>query len=124
MMVFEAIECAKCSVVFGITAHMQRQRRETGAEFFCPNGHSNVYRESDADKYRRERDRLQQRLAQKEDEIEARSKDYADAQKEITRLRKRAAGGTCPCCNRSFANMARHMKTKHPEVATVKEVKA
>lgn len=27
----------------------------------------------------------------------------------------RAQGGACPCCNRTFADMARHMKTKHPD---------
>jgi hypothetical protein len=32
-----------------------------------------------------------------------------------TRLRKRASAGTCPCCNRTFQQLARHMKTQHPE---------
>jgi len=29
------------------------------------------------------------------------------------RLRKRAAAGTCPCCKRSFSNMAEHIKRRH-----------
>lgn len=26
---------------------------------------------------------------------------------------------TCPCCTRTFANMARHMKTQHPDYNVV-----
>ena len=32
-----------------------------------------------------------------------------------TKLKKRAANGVCPCCGRTFQQLARHMKTKHPE---------
>ena len=30
---------------------------------------------------------------------------------------KRVHNGVCPCCNRSFQNLQKHMKTKHPEIA-------
>lgn len=30
-------------------------------------------------------------------------------------LRNRAAAGVCPCCNRTFEQLGRHMTTKHPE---------
>jgi len=33
----------------------------------------------------------------------------------LTRTKKRISGGVCPCCNRSFVNLARHMKSKHPK---------
>jgi hypothetical protein len=33
----------------------------------------------------------------------------------LTKQRKRAANGVCACCHRSFANVARHMKTQHPD---------
>lgn len=39
--------------------------------------------------------------------------------KKSVRIHKRAAAGVCPCCKRTVAQMARHMKTKHPHfVAT------
>lgn len=38
-----AIECANCSVVFSITEHYLQRRRQDHAEFYCPNGHTNVY---------------------------------------------------------------------------------
>ncbi|MFB3077027.1 MAG: hypothetical protein ACE1Y4_03380 [Lysobacterales bacterium] len=31
-----------------------------------------------------------------------------------TRIKNRVARGVCPCCNRSFTNLHRHMESKHP----------
>lgn len=31
-----------------------------------------------------------------------------------TRITKRAKAGVCPCCNRSFENLRRHMASQHP----------
>lgn len=31
-----------------------------------------------------------------------------------TRLKNRAKAGVCPCCNRTFKQLAAHMKTQHP----------
>jgi hypothetical protein len=98
--------------------------------FFCPYGHSQVFAkgESEADQMRRERDRLKQQLAQKDDEhraerdrlltqIAAEKKQTAVAKGVATKARKRGAIGMCQCCRRSFksAEMVRHMKTMHPE---------
>ncbi len=35
----------------------------------------------------------------------------------LQRHQKRTKAGVCPCCNRSFVALARHMKTKHPTYA-------
>lgn len=32
----------------------------------------------------------------------------------LCKERKRIVNGACPCCNRTFANLASHMKSKHP----------
>lgn len=54
----------------------------------------------------------------------AKLRDYAALLREresvkaqSTRLRKvkdRVKNGVCPCCNRTFVNLQRHMHTKHP----------
>ena len=31
------------------------------------------------------------------------------------RIEKRIHAGVCPCCNRSFPNLQRHMAAKHPD---------
>jgi hypothetical protein len=33
----------------------------------------------------------------------------------MTRIKKRVAAGVCPCCNRSFKDLARHMAGQHPD---------
>ena len=79
------------------------------------------YTESEADQLRRERDRLKQQLAQKDDEIrvqrdcrEAAERSASARKGQITKLKKRAAAGVCPCCNRSFENLRRHIDSQHP----------
>ena len=32
-----------------------------------------------------------------------------------TRIKNRIANGVCPCCNRSFKDLHRHMQNKHPD---------
>ena len=32
-----------------------------------------------------------------------------------TKLKKRIANGVCPCCNRTFVNVQRHMATQHKD---------
>lgn len=64
---------------------------------------------------RRERDLAKQQLARAEDEKRAAERKAEKALKETKRLKKRAAVGVCPCCSRTVGQLARHMKTKHPE---------
>lgn len=107
--------CGECGTEFAVPAKFDDEKRANGAAFYCPNGHSRVYRESQVDKLRRERDRLQQDMARVEDEKREAERRAILAEKREQRLKKRAAAGSCPCCKRSFSNMARHMKDKHPE---------
>jgi hypothetical protein len=122
---FEVIECAACGVPFAITKRFNDGRRESKEQFYCPNGHTLSYKESPADLLRRDRDRLAQSIAEKDDEIARERAMRQDAIRSntalrgrVTKLSKRAAHGTCPCCNRTFQQLARHMAQKHPEFIT------
>lgn len=114
--------CANCGIEFGAPAHWFAERHNDKRQFFCPNGHPLSFKEGEVDKLRRERDRLQQQIAQRDDEItwqrdqrKATERQVIAAKGQITKLKKRASAGTCPCCKRTFSNMAAHMKTKHPD---------
>lgn len=98
-------------------------KRSSKHSFFCPYGHEAVFSESESEAtlLRRERDRLQQQLAEKDDTINWQAKQVLEKTKEIgalkgivTKARKRSAAGICPCCHRTFRQMALHMKSKHP----------
>lgn len=124
MAFYEDQDCPACGVRFGVPTGYTANRRKDKRSFWCPNGHSMSYTESEADRLRRERDRLQQQLALKDDEIrwqreirEAAERSASARKGQITKLKKRAAAGVCPCCNRSFENLRRHMDSQHPGFA-------
>lgn len=117
-------KCAQCGCSFSIPKELfDSAKASFHVSFFCPFGHSNYYPkgESEADKLRRELARAQQRLAERDDTIrvieEARAaseRRAAAARGQVTKLRNRVGAGVCPCCNRSFAGLARHMANMHP----------
>ena len=87
--------------------------------------------QTEEEKLRLERDRLKQQLAQKDDEIrdsyrrvEQETERAVRAEKSQARLMKRASSGVCPCCTRTFSNVARHMKSKHPNVVPLEQKSA
>ena len=116
-------ECYRCGVLFAMPEslrnsalkHSQKSPGET-ISFYCPNGHSQSYvGENTEQKLRRqlneERER-RARVAAQRDQAEASARAYKGA---ATKARKRAGAGVCPCCNRTFKQLARHMESKHPD---------
>lgn len=85
--------------------------------FYCAYGHGQVYSkgESEETKLRRERDILKQQAVRLEEEASLARVRAEKAEAATKRLKKRASAGTCPCCQRTFQNMATHMKHQHPE---------
>lgn len=103
---------AGCGIVFAVPQWWQKKRRDDHTTWYCPNGHGQSYTSDNAEeKLRRERDSLKQQLARVEDE---KREAIAAKDREIKQAKRRAAAGTCPCCARSFSNMAEHMKKQHP----------
>lgn len=108
--------CYECGVRIFMPADMERNRRRDHQVFYCINGHGQHWSgKSDLEQ-------LQAQLAEKERllavERERASTNYAAREKAERKLRKierRTSAGVCPCCNRSFSALTRHMKTKHPE---------
>lgn len=116
-----AIECFKCHVLFGMTEYHDRRCRDDGSEFFCPNGHNLVYRETNVMKQRKRAEQLERQLAASQSSLltVARDRDHqarraVSLKGVVTRTRKRIASGKCPCCHHGFANLAAHMLRHHP----------
>lgn len=125
----KAETCCSCGVTFAMPADLMRNRREDQRQFYCPNGHGQSYIESEAYK-------LRQQLAAKEREVlaaksraETEERWRRDAEQEraraersvrghkavVTRMKKRVAAGSCPCCSKKFKNLEEHMKAEHPK---------
>lgn len=114
--------CGVCRVRFALESGHFHSLKEDGDWFWCPNGHKIHYTTS-------ENDRLKEQLKQKDRVIKSKSetidiqrrenererRSHAATKGKLTKTRKRVSKGICPCCNRSFVNLARHMTNKHPE---------
>lgn len=118
--IFIHVNCASCTVPFGVHKPVHQRRRNDGQTFYCPNGHTNVYRETRADQLEKELAKEKQRRVWAEEsrdiaQREAKTQEHrARAYKgKFTHVKTRVGNGVCPCCNRTFQNLMRHMKTKH-----------
>ena len=119
---FEVHECITCGIPYVVPQAVINHQRERGGYHCCHAGHRQGWEESQSERakrleeqarIRRERDRLQQQLAQKDDEIRETAKKLETVQKEAKRQKARARAGLCSCCNRHFTDLERHMASKH-----------
>lgn len=110
------ITCAECGIVFGLGEGFIHYRRKDHRTFWCPNGHTQVYKaETDADRYKRLYEEANARSVSVREEYESLKRSAAKAKKELKSLKLRTAAGVCPCCTRTVSQLAAHMASKHPE---------
>jgi phosphoglycerate-specific signal transduction histidine kinase len=118
-------ECCNCHVRFAMPEGLSdRAQGDSQIWFWCPNGHKQHYTEGELQRAQRDLREAQQRAT--------RNREWAQSEREranrversrtalrgaLTRVRNRIATGVCPCCRRSFGNLARHMATQHPGYA-------
>lgn len=103
-----------------LPANLVRNAKENGSSLYCPaTGHTFGW-DSDNKKLQRLLDRERTRIGALQDQLRAAESQSATLKGQLTRERKRAAAGVCPCCNRSFVQLSRHMKTKHPDFSAEK----
>jgi hypothetical protein len=116
-------DCTECGGHIALSENLERNMRESHRTFYCPIGHSQFFPAlSEAERLRKalhaaelEKTRLAQHARDSQAATDRKAIELAVAQREAARLKKRAVAGVCPCCTRTFAQLARHMKTKHPD---------
>lgn len=117
-----SIETCWCGMVHGVPVELvQHQRRQFDdglkpRDIYCPLGHAwvpagktGLARERDA------RRRAEASLTAMRDQLYAERKAHASTKGKLTKTRKRAQAGVCPCCKRSFVQLARHVRSQHPD---------
>lgn len=119
-------ECRTCGCVSTVPEAMNEQMMAEGGFRHCPSGHAWGWTKENCEreKLRRERDRLQQQIAERDDEVQRQIAMCKKAEGKLARMTKRISHGVCPCCNRTFENLARHMKQKHPNVVQLEHKSA
>lgn len=110
--------CCRCQTQFAMdgTAHKIALERRENFSFCCPHGHSQSYTtgETALEKMRRERNQLKQNQAYLYDRIDVEIRRASAYKGHVTKLKNRINAGICPCCNRHFMNLQRHMEGRHP----------
>ena len=104
-------------VLFGMPEWLEHARQVDHQTFYCPLGHPNHYPAGKTESERL-RDQLNAEIAyskRKSEALEREKRLHAATKGELTKTKNRIANGVCPCCNRSFAQLTRHMKSQHPE---------
>jgi len=115
---FVVFACARCSLEFALTREFEGQRRAKRDLFYCPAGHPQWF-PGEADETKIQRLASQLDIERSRVERTRKQLDYAQraTKAQGTRLKKvkeRVSNGVCPCCQRTFQNLQRHMHTKHP----------
>jgi len=120
--VFSEITCYKCHIVFCVTNDHKERLINTGDEFCCPSGHNQSYSE---DKDKKRIKKLEKELSDTHtrknfwmDQANASERSKSAMRGHLTRKKnqlEKVKKGVCPCCDRFFENLHRHIKNQHPE---------
>lgn len=110
--------CYSCGVLFAMVEDFYDHRRRDHKNFYCPNGHSQAYLAGKTDSQKLKE--AQAREVALADQLGAAVREAETARAALIRDRHRFANGVCPCCNRSFDNVRRHMSSQHPDYDVTK----
>jgi len=121
--------CIRCGMTFAVPTTMDHRYHQSHETFYCPAGHGQSYTgESDADKLKKLQRQLEaakkhakemEGWGEEQSELRRQTERRLSATKgQLTKTKKRIAGGVCPCCNRTFQDLGRHMAGEHPDYAT------
>lgn len=110
--------CGVCSIRFAMPEDLERRAREQGKAFdgfYCPQGHTLIYRDGENDRLKRELASAESRNTHLGDQLHASIEEAEKIRLQVLKDRHRIANGVCPCCQRSFENVRRHVQGQHPE---------
>lgn len=118
--------CCNCFTHFAMDSDLRQRRLDEGGTFYCPNGHAQHYTETivarlkkQNDSLTKQRDYAEGRAERAVEQAETAKRQKAAIKGQLTKTRNRIANGVCPCCNRSFTNVSRHMESQHPDFKAV-----
>lgn len=110
----EAVTCANCGIMFAFPQRIMTERRRDHSSFYCPSGHSQHFPgKSDVERARERAEYSEKRATQLACESASLRHQLHGTKGALVKVKKRISAGVCPCCNRTFSNLARHMATKH-----------
>ena len=126
---YEIINCCSCGFSVGLPAEFVHRRKKDGKRFYCPScSKGQSWQKTEEDRLREQLAKETLRLEQAQRDRDRTRLDATQAKRsrahykgEVTRLKNRITKGVCPCCNRHFTNLERHMAGQHPDYADAPE---
>lgn len=119
---FRFYDCWVCGIPFGLSVGFVEAATRQHKGFNCPNGCDLRFGKSKADKLREElnsemdrRVRAERRADRNYELTQTLERSRSALRGQVTKIKKRVGRGVCPCCNRHFTDIERHMKSKHPD---------
>lgn len=118
----EVKNCPVCFIFYAVPKELMVRKNKENGSWYCPNGHSLVFTKSELQQTREklaqaqsDADYWKNRKAEVDRQNEILQRQNSAKKGQITKIKNRVANGVCPCCNRSFVNLHRHMKNQHPD---------
>lgn len=117
--------CIKCGMTFAVPSEWDTRRRADHATFYCPNGHGQHYPGKTREEQRIEELEAAVARERRARESEQQSREWAQraaltakqqagkARAKLARTMDRVHCGVCPHCQRTFKQLAAHIKSKH-----------
>lgn len=125
------MNCGECGGTYAINERYRKQKYAHGnSGWHCPYCQTTwgYFGDSENDRLQKEKDKLERRLTLEQNRRESAERETKKANNKLraekaakTKLKNRIKHGVCPCCTRTFKNLARHMKGQHPEYVEKKK---
>lgn len=113
---FRLHHCGGCGFPFMVPADWFQKLMNNQGTYYCPNGCCRTFTgPTEAQKLKTQLENERQEHVQAEQRLSNKLAEVVRENNKNKKQLKRVHNGVCPCCNRSFTNLARHMKTKHPD---------
>lgn len=109
-------ECCNCGMMFAMPEDYRAKKVKNKTLFYCPAGHAQSYI---GETFERKLENERRRAAAAEGRAERLEYRRRAAVGQVTKIKNRISRGVCPCCNRTFQDLARHMQSKHPDYSEV-----
>lgn len=118
------INCGECGGTYAINERFRKQCADKGTSWNCPYckigwgyaGNGRIEKlEKALEEERARKQAALERANQARHEVQHLSTQLKGTKTRLRNHRERSKNGVCPCCNRTFKQLAAHMASKHPD---------
>lgn len=110
-----AMTCPTCGVTYGIDEDIRSRKHREGGDWWCTNGHTIHYTQTENDRLKQELQAAQDATARAEAAARRERDAHIATKGQLTKAKKRLTAGVCPCCRRNFVALGEHMRKQHPD---------